>query len=199
MGCVNDPRVRYVVVTVRPSDTEITQWAFAARNGDRAALERFIRATQRDVWRFVAHLADVRLADDLAQETYLRALGSLARFEGRSSARTWLLSIARRVVVDQIRAASVRPKKADVSDWQAVAERSRPVEGFEAGVVLEELVRALDPDRREAFVLTQTLGLSYADAAEVCACPVGTIRSRVARARDDLIAGMQEPKQRFAI
>lgn len=196
---MNDPPVRYVVVTVRPSDTEITQWAFAARNGDRAALERFIRATQRDVWRFVAHLADIRLADDLAQETYLRALGSLARFEGRSSARTWLLSIARRVVVDQIRAASVRPKKADVPDWQAAAERSRPVEGFEEGVVLEELVRALDSDRREAFVLTQTLGLSYADAAEVCSCPVGTIRSRVARARDDLIAGMQEPKQRFAI
>jgi RNA polymerase sigma-70 factor, ECF subfamily len=200
--CLNLRRIRYVVVTVRPTDTEITQWAFAARRGDRAALERFIRATQRDVWRFVAHLADVRLADDLAQETYLRALGSLARFEGRSSARTWLLSIARRVVVDQIRAASVRPKRADVSDWQAVAERSQPVEGFEESVVLEDLVRSLEADRREAFVLTQTMGLSYADAAEVCDCPVGTIRSRVARARDDLIASMREndnPKRRFAI
>ncbi|MET0132269.1 MAG: sigma-70 family RNA polymerase sigma factor [Kibdelosporangium sp.] len=187
---------------MRPTDTEITQWAFAARRGDRAAMERFIRATQRDVWRFVAHLADVRLADDLAQETFLRALGSLPRFEGRSSARTWLLSIARRVVVDQIRATSVRPKRADVSDWQAVAERAQPATGFEESVVLQELVRALDPDRREAFVLTQTLGLSYADAAEVCDCPVGTIRSRVARARDDLIASLREndnPKRRFAI
>jgi RNA polymerase sigma-70 factor (ECF subfamily) len=46
----------------------------------------------------------------------------------------------------------------------------------------------LDRDRREAFVLTQLLGMSYAEAADVCGCPVGTIRSRVARARGDLVA-----------
>jgi RNA polymerase sigma-70 factor, ECF subfamily len=194
--------IQYVVVTVRPTDSEITQWAFAARRGDRNAMEQFIRGTQRDVWRFVAHLADPRLADDLAQETYLRALGSLPRFEGRSSARTWLLSIARRVVVDQIRAAQVRPRRAEVLDWQEAAERAQPAAGFEEGVVLEELVRSLDTDRREAFVLTQTLGLPYADAAEVCGCPVGTIRSRVARAREDLITAMKDtdnPRRRFAI
>jgi RNA polymerase sigma-70 factor (ECF subfamily) len=50
------------------------------------------------------------------------------------------------------------------------------------------LVHALEPQRREAFVLTQLVGLSYADAAEVARVPVGTIRSRVARARDDLQA-----------
>ena len=50
------------------------------------------------------------------------------------------------------------------------------------------LVDGLEPDRRAALVLTQVLGLSYAEAAEVCGCPLGTIRSRVARARDDLIA-----------
>jgi len=169
----------------------------AAGRGDRVALEGFIRATQRDVWRFVAHLAEVRQADDLAQETYLRALGSLRRFEGRSSARTWLLSIARRVVVDHIRAARVRPRRADVADWQTAAESTQPTgtPGFDDGVVLDELVRALDPDRREAFVLTQTLGLSYADAAEICGCPIGTIRSRVARARDDLIGALNETDQ----
>jgi RNA polymerase sigma-70 factor (ECF subfamily) len=52
---------------------------------------------------------------------------------------------------------------------------------------LDEALAGLDPDRRTAFVLTQLLGYSYAEAAEVCACPVGTIRSRVARARADLI------------
>jgi RNA polymerase sigma-70 factor (ECF subfamily) len=50
------------------------------------------------------------------------------------------------------------------------------------------LLEALDADRREAFVLTQLIGLSYAEAADVCGCPIGTIRSRVARARDDLVA-----------
>jgi RNA polymerase sigma-70 factor, ECF subfamily len=176
------------------SDAEITQWALAARDGDRAALERFIRATQRDVWRFVAHLADSGLADDLAQETYLRALGGLRRFEGRSSARTWLLSIARRAVVDHIRAVRVRPRRADVPDWQEVAERSQASHppGFDEGVALDQLIGALGAERREAFVLTQAIGLSYADAAEVCGCPVGTIRSRVARARDELIGSLRD-------
>jgi RNA polymerase sigma-70 factor, ECF subfamily len=54
----------------------------------------------------------------------------------------------------------------------------------------EQLLSRLDADRRTAFALTQLLGLSYADAAVVCGCPVGTIRSRVARARDDLIRAL---------
>ena len=56
-------------------DQQVTEWALAARGGDREAVERFVRATHRDVWRFVAYLdADIQNADDLTQETYLRAL-----------------------------------------------------------------------------------------------------------------------------
>ncbi|GAB3003382.1 sigma-70 family RNA polymerase sigma factor [Saccharothrix stipae] len=172
---------------VTDPDDEVTRWALRARSGDRDALERFVRATQRDVWRFIAHLADVGVADDLAQETYARALVSLRRFAGRSSARTWLLSIARRVVVDQVRMARSRPRLSSGADWEREADR-RPVEsGFEGTVELTMLLDALDPDRREALVLTQVLGLSYAEAAEVAGCPIGTIRSRVARAREDLV------------
>ena len=61
---------------------------------------------------------------------------------------------------------------------------------FDEGVVLRRLLVDLPPQRREAFVATQMLGLSYAEAAEVCDCPVGTIRSRVARAREDLIEAL---------
>lgn len=175
----------------RPSDEEITRWATAARTGDRAALERFVRGTRQELWRYLAHLTDVQLADDLAQETCLRVLRALAAFEGRSSARTWLLSIARRVVIDHLRATGARPRRADLADWQAVVERTQPPDGrIDETVVLTRLVDGLDDDRREAFVLTQQLGLSYAEAAEICRCPVGTIRSRVARARDDLISSV---------
>jgi RNA polymerase sigma-70 factor, ECF subfamily len=165
--------------------------ALAAGGGDRAALERFVRLTQRDVWRLVAHLAGVDVADDLTQETYLRAIPSLARFAGRCAARTWLVSIARRVVVDHIRARSNRPRTASWVDWTAAADRRQAVvhdvaAGFEDMVELNVLLDQLEPERREALVLTQLLGLTYAEAAEVCRCPVGTIRSRVARARDDL-------------
>jgi RNA polymerase sigma-70 factor (ECF subfamily) len=58
------------------------------------------------------------------------------------------------------------------------------------GAVVQDLLARLAPDRREAFVLTQLLGLPYAEAAEVAGCPVGTIRSRVARARADLVAAL---------
>jgi RNA polymerase sigma-70 factor (ECF subfamily) len=63
-------------------------------------------------------------------------------------------------------------------------------------VDLEAVLGDLDPDRREAFVLTQVLGLGYAEAAEVVGCPIGTIRSRVARARDDLVARLGEGPDR---
>ena len=59
---------------------------------------------------------------------------------------------------------------------------------FEDVVEIRVLLEGLTPERRDALVLTQVLGLSYDEAAEVCGCPLGTIRSRVARARDDLIA-----------
>ncbi|MFI0713512.1 sigma-70 family RNA polymerase sigma factor [Streptomyces inhibens] len=139
--------------------------------------------------RFVAHLSgDMNGADDLAQETFLRALTSLPRFAGRSCARTWLLSIARRVVIDRCRSAAARPRSADINDWQTVAEHRQPSgpPGFEDGLALSELLDALDRERREAFVLTQLVGLPYADAAAVVGCPFGTVRSRVARARADL-------------
>jgi RNA polymerase sigma-70 factor (ECF subfamily) len=155
----------------------------------------FIRATQRDVYRFVSHLCAQDEAEDLTQETYLRALRALPSFAGRSSARTWLLSIARRVAADQIRRTMARPRTTAVEDWDTVAVESSTHRrsGFDEGVLLRELVAGLESGRRDAFVLTQILGLGYAAAAEVCGCPVGTIRSRVARAREDLVGAMNAP------
>ncbi|WP_424186251.1 sigma-70 family RNA polymerase sigma factor [Actinokineospora sp. G85] len=170
------------------TDNDITDWALRARDGDRRALERFIRATQRDVWRLVASLATPRAADDLTQETYARALVSITRFEGRSSARTWLISIARRVVVDTVRMARCRPR-ISAADWEAEADRRTPGGRFEDLVELDIMLAGLSDERREALVLTQVLGLPYAEAAAVVGCPIGTIRSRVARAREDLLAG----------
>ncbi|MCX5405677.1 sigma-70 family RNA polymerase sigma factor [Streptomyces sp. NBC_00335] len=171
-------------------DEAVTLLALAARDGDPVAVDQFVRALHHDVRRYVAYLsADPQSAEDLTQETFLRALGSLHRFEGRSSARTWLLSIARRTVVDSLRHKAARPKIADRDDWQAAAEQSQPrgVPGFEDGVALAELLAAIPAERREVFVLTQLMGLPYAEAALMLGCPIGTVRSRVARARSSLI------------
>ncbi|MEU0577544.1 sigma-70 family RNA polymerase sigma factor [Streptomyces griseoincarnatus] len=180
------------------ADESTTAWALAARGGDPAAVENFVRALHRDVRTYVTYLsADPQAADDLAQDTFLRALGSLHRFEGRSSARTWLLSIARRAVIDSYRHASARPRVADTDDWQTVAEFAQPRGrlGFEEGIALAELLEALPDERREAFVLTQLVGLPYAEAAELGDCPVGTVRSRVARARSSLIKSLREAER----
>lgn len=170
----------------------LTELALAAGRGDRTALDRFIRATERDVWRTVAFLGDPGNADDLTQETFLRALGALPRFAGRSSARTWLLSIARRVVVDQIRRNQARPRTTGQVDLEGLLDHPTTAARFEDVVEVRVLLDGLDPDRRDALILTQVLGLSYAEAAEVAGCPLGTIRSRVARARDDLVAASGE-------
>lgn len=175
-------------------DDVTTRLALSAGRGDRKALEQFVKSTRRDVWRLIAYLADVDSADDLTQETFLRAIGSLPRFSGRSSARTWLLSIARRVVIDQIRRDRCRPRAGAATDLDNVVELDRFQEKRRAGARFEEVVEirmlldGLDTDRRQALLLTQVLGLSYAEAGQVCGCPVGTIRSRVARARADLIS-----------
>ncbi|MCV7355179.1 RNA polymerase sigma factor SigC [Mycolicibacterium fluoranthenivorans] len=168
-------------------DDQVTQLAKSAGRGDQAALSRFVEATQRDVWRTVAYLADPASADDLTQETFLRAIKSLPRFSGRSTARTWLLSIARRVVVDQIRYNTSRPRPAHVVDLDDVLGGLGGGSRIENMVEIRILLDGLEPERREALVLTQVLGMSYAEAAEVAGCPIGTIRSRVARARDDLL------------
>ncbi|MDT6986293.1 sigma-70 family RNA polymerase sigma factor [Streptomyces lusitanus] len=171
------------------ADASATAWALAARSGDANAGDRFVRALHRDVLRYVTHLCgDPQAVDDLVQDTFLRALAGLHRFEGRAPARVWLLAIARRAVVDSHRYAVARPRMSDAPDWRTAVERSQPrgLPGFDDGVALLALLATLPDERREAFVLTQLAGLSYADVAARTGCPVGTVRSRVARARADL-------------
>jgi RNA polymerase sigma-70 factor, ECF subfamily len=167
---------------------DVTALALAARDGDRVALSSFVRQTWTDVARLVTAVAGRDLAEDAAQDTYLRALRALPAFRADSNARTWLLSIARHTAVDAVRAASRRRRLA-----RLLTARTGPdtVEvGLADGVLTDQALALLDTDRRTAFVLTQLLGFDYAGAAEICGCPVGTIRSRVARAREQLIAEM---------
>src|SRR5690349_20515187 len=167
---------------------ETTALALAARRGDAVAQAAFVRATQTDVWRFCAALVDPGVADDLTQDTFLRAFKALGTIEGRSSARTWLLGIARRACADHLRAV-VRRRRLDAR-LAAQATTELPVPDPAHRLATADLLGRLSEERRTAFVLTQVLGLSYAEAAEVEEVPVGTIRSRVARARDELVAAV---------
>lgn len=171
---------------------DLTRLANRARAGDQRALEALIDAAYEQVWRLCASLVDRQGAEDLAQETFLRAVRALPRYRGDSAARTWLLSIARHVCMDELRSRVRRRRRDDVLPEDTL-DSDRAVADVSEHAVVTDLLRRLEPDRRSAFVLTQMLGLSYEEAAQVCECALGTIRSRVARARVDLLQLLDGP------
>jgi RNA polymerase sigma-70 factor (ECF subfamily) len=181
------------IVARRGNDVtdDVTSLAIDARGGDRRALAEFVRRTQADVWRFSAHLAGHAAADDVTQEVFARALRSLPGYRAEAPARLWLLGIARRTCADHIRRAVRRRRLADqlIIDARRRGRRLVPDSADTQG--LTALIDALPPDYRSAFALTQILGLSYAETASVCDCPVGTVRSRVARARDAIVRQLE--------
>jgi RNA polymerase sigma-70 factor, ECF subfamily len=165
---------------------ELTHLLIEARDGDRDAFAGAVRLAAPAVERFVRAAVDPADLDDVVQDTFVRAWGSLHRFRVESTGMTWLLAIARRAAADAVRR-TVRRR-----ELQQRVESLRPGETVapDTGRAdLDDLVARLSPDRREAFVLTQVVGLAYDEAAAVCGVPIGTIRSRVARARAELAAG----------
>jgi RNA polymerase sigma-70 factor, ECF subfamily len=167
----------------------LTRLAHEARLGDGPAIEAFIQAAYPDVWRLCAALVDHQTADDLAQESFLRMMRALPRFRGDSSARVWSLAIAKHTCMDELRARQRHRRRQH--RLHALAEPATATQGSD--LEAHDLLRALEPDRRVAFVLTQLFRLSYEQAAQICDCPAGTIRSRVARARHELITLIEEP------
>jgi RNA polymerase sigma-70 factor (ECF subfamily) len=162
-----------------------------ARDGNRLALGAAIRLSQAEVWRLASHLVGPSEADDVTQDVFIRAWRALPSFRAESSGRTWLLSIARRACADAVRRQA---------RWRRLTARLRsdPAGTASGAAAIEEvhglgdLIAQLTPSQREAFVLTQITGCSYAEAAELCGVQIGTVRSRVARARLELMELMRQ-------
>jgi RNA polymerase sigma-70 factor (ECF subfamily) len=173
---------------------DIEAVARRAARGDGRAFETLCRALSDDVWRYCcALLGEPDLAFDAAQETFLRAVPAIRRFRGDAPVRVWLLVLARRSCADVLRRER-RHRDATASGVEvdvAVADGTGAVE-------LAQLVDLLSPDLRQAFVLTQVVGLSYEQAAAVANCRVGTIRSRVFRSRERLVAALHDDGREHA-
>ena len=165
------------------TDNDLRALVDAAQEGDNVAVRELVRRTQPVIWRLCNVLGSAGEEDDLVQDTYLRAFRSLPSYRGEGPVIAWLLSITRRVCSDHVRG---RVRQRNLLGALTLAAD----EGWVAapGNPTLELLDQLDPDRREAFTLTQVAGLSYDEAAVLLECPIGTIRSRVARARADLLA-----------
>lgn len=148
--------------------------AVAAGKGDREAFGELVGHLQTPVWRFAYYLTRSReIADEATQETWLRAMRSLSGFRGDSSVLTWLLAIARRVIAGLLEAERrPRPAVPESAPWASTAL-------VEVQLELARLPQAL----QEALVLTQVVGLTYEETARVAGVKIGTVRSRVFRAR----------------
>ena len=144
--------------------------------------------SQADVWRLARHLVGPDDADDVTQDTFVRAWRALPAFRGDSSARTWLLSIARRACADAVRRNVRRRRLAARLEHRGVAPgRGAAPSTRAARTRSRRWSTSSPPTSAPRSCSPRSIGCSYAEAAEACGVPIGTIRSRVARAREHLV------------
>ena len=163
--------------------------------GSQSAFEQIVRRYQRPVISLIARMTgDRALAEDLAQETFVKAFRSLAAFDTTRRLSSWLFRIAHNTAIDAMRRA--RPSHAalgsgDATSADAPEEPSTPpapdpVERRELGNALEAALGELRPDQRAAIVLRYESGLSFDEIGTVLGVPEVTARSHVHRARKEL-------------
>jgi RNA polymerase sigma-70 factor (ECF subfamily) len=155
-------------------------------SGDREFLEQMtstlpaLRAFGRSL------CGDPARADDLVQETMLKAWTSRERFQAGSNFKAWLFTILRNCYYSEL-----RHRKFEVEDPEGEIAASVSIQPeHDLKLQVRDLNRALQElpnDQREALILVCASGLSYEEAAQICMCAVGTIKSRIARARDRLV------------
>lgn len=163
---------------------------------DEAAFAALVREHAGSVFAFAyRRTGDRGLAEDVAQETMLRAWRGRAGFRGESSERGWLLAIAGNVVRDHRRMRSRRVSETPAEAAPDAAQPgSDPAERAVHAEAIEHLLAALEalPEHhREMFLLRERDGLSYKEIAAVLACPIGSVMSGLARARERLMGAIE--------
>src|SRR5688500_12676255 len=172
---------------VRDPDPRTVQ---RARRGDLLAFEDLVREFQADAFRFAWHLTrDRQMAEDVTQEAFLRAFRFLGGFRGDRKFGSWLFSIVRNCAMDALR--SRRRSDAPWEDQMA----SRSVADPTARVELEAALRSVSTEHREAFLLVEVFGLSYQETADVLGVAVGTVKSRMFRARQALCLAIADEEE----
>jgi RNA polymerase sigma-70 factor (ECF subfamily) len=172
--------------------------------GDQRAFELLVIKYQRRVARLVARMVrDSDLVDDVVQETFIRAYRALHQFRGDAQFYTWLYRIAvntaKKALVDLRRnpvmnESALRGRDEDDETSRVENELSSDetpetvLAAKEIGAAVNAAMEALPEDLRHAVTLREIEGLSYEDIAEVMNCPIGTVRSRIFRAREAISA-----------
>jgi len=163
--------------------------------GSQSAFEQIVRRYQRPIVSLIARMTgDWALAEDLAQETFVKAFRSLAAFDTTRRLSSWLFRIAHNTAIDAMRrnrpaqAALVPggPASLDAAAESATPPEPDPIERRELGDALEAAMAELRPDQRAAIVMRYENGLSFDEIGTVLGVPEVTARSHVHRARKEL-------------
>lgn len=166
------------------------------QRGERAAFDVLVRKYQHRIVKLVSrYVHDGAEAQDIAQEAFLKAWRALPRFRGDSAFYTWLYRIAINTAKNHLVADRRRPEdqQVDLQDPEefGIAARLRDEDTPEGLLLTEEIertveqaIQALPDELRTAIVLRELEGLSYEEIAQAMDCPVGTVRSRIFRARE---------------
>lgn len=159
--------------------------ALQAAGGGREAFAELVARHARGLHCVLrAALRDRHRSEDLAQEVWIKVFGALPRYSPTGSFRSWLYSIALNHLRDALRTGRARrpPPMPDV-EGLIDEEARQPAERRDEARRVQRVVADLDEPFRTALTLVDLAGLSYADAAEACGCSLGTVKSRVHRAR----------------
>jgi len=130
-------------------------------------------------------------ADDLVQDTIVRALGAAHRFQAGTNLRAWMFTILRNLHYNEVRKNRVQVQSLDDPLGYEPAVLPSQMASLEFGDFRRAFWQLAD-DQREALILVGASGLSYEEAAKACECPKGTIKSRVSRARRELLQILEE-------
>lgn len=163
---------------------ELTRDLILAQDGDRLAFRRVVFHVDPHIRRFSTWLIGPSAEpDDIVQETLFRVYKGINSYRGQSHAMSWILSIARRVCLDSLRQDQKHQKALEAV--QANLQEETADQDIES-IHLFELIQMLPHELREVFVLVKMLGFKYSEVADIVDCPIGTVQSRVARARIEL-------------
>jgi RNA polymerase sigma-70 factor, ECF subfamily len=169
------------------------------KRGDVRAFEMLVVKYQRRIERLIGRMVrDVDLVQDIAQESFIRAYRALPQFRGESAFYTWLYRIAvntaKKALMDMKRDPLVLESRSSGDDGEETSRAENELsdgETPEALLASKEIasavnaaIEALSEDLRQAITLREIEGLSYEEIAEVMNCPIGTVRSRIFRARE---------------
>jgi RNA polymerase sigma-70 factor (ECF subfamily) len=186
----------------RDADQALVQ---RVQRGDSAAFDLLVRKYQHRVVALIGrYVSDWSECQDVAQETFLRAYRALGNFRGDAQFYTWLHRIAVNTAKNHLVAGNRRPPGADIDVADAEqfdsGTRLRDTDTPERELMRQQMeqtvmrvVQALPDELREAISLREVDGLSYEEIAQKMDCPIGTVRSRIFRARDAIEQELREP------